>query len=326
MKRNIIALIYDFDKTLTDKDMQDYGFIPSLGMTPEDFWRDCNNMAHEKKMDGILAMMYFMIERARGKSVLTADTLKELGKDVNYYPGVTEWFDAVNEYGKSKGVVIEHYIISSGLKKIIEGTEIAKNFCEIFASEFVYDEYGVPYWPAVALNYTSKIQFLYRINKGIFDVSDDKNLNDSMEERNRRIPFCNMIYIGDGLTDVPSMKVTRLNGGHSIGVYADEQENACKMMKAGRINFMAKADYTKDSELMRIVKRIVDMLAAENDLMELSLSQYDNGFLKFDKTRNKPNGSGINAMIFLKKEELCENYASFSIIFDVYLLLYIKKV
>ena len=190
MKRNIIALIYDFDKTLTDKDMQDYGFIPSLGMTPEDFWRDCNNMAHEKKMDGILAMMYFMIERARGKSVLTADTLKELGKDVNYYPGVTEWFDAVNEYGKSKGVVIEHYIISSGLKKIIEGTEIAKNFCEIFASEFVYDEYGVPYWPAVALNYTSKIQFLYRINKGIFDVSDDKNLNDSMEERNRRIPFC----------------------------------------------------------------------------------------------------------------------------------------
>ena len=188
MKRNIVALIYDFDKTLTDKDMQDYGFIPSLGMTPEDFWRDCNNMAHEKKMDGILAMMYFMIERARGKSVLTADTLKELGKDVNYYPGVTEWFDAVNEYGKSKGVVIEHYIISSGLKKIIEGTEIAKNFCEIFASEFVYDEYGVPYWPAVALNYTSKIQFLYRINKGIFDVSDDKNLNDSMEERNRRIP------------------------------------------------------------------------------------------------------------------------------------------
>ena len=211
-------MIYDFDKTLTDKDMQDYGFIPSLGMTPEDFWRDCNKMAHEKKMDGILAMMYFMIERARGKSVLTADTLKELGKDVNYYPGVTEWFDAVNEYGKSKGVVIEHYIISSGLKKIIEGTEIAKNFCEIFASEFVYDEYGVPYWPAVALNYTSKIQFLYRINKGIFDVSDDKNLNDSMEERNRRIPFCNMIYIGDGLTDVPSMKVTRLNGGHSIGV------------------------------------------------------------------------------------------------------------
>lgn len=275
MKRNIVALIYDFDKTLTDKDMQDYGFIPSLGMTPEDFWRDCNNMAHEKKMDGILAMMYFMIERARGKSVLTADTLKELGKDVNYYPGVTEWFDAVNEYGKSKGVVIEHYIISSGLKKIIEGTEIAKNFCEIFASEFVYDEYGVPYWPAVALNYTSKIQFLYRINKGIFDVSDDKNLNDSMEERNRRIPFCNMIYIGDGLTDVPSMKVTRLNGGHSIGVYADEQENARKMMKAGRINFMAKADYTKDSELMCIVKRIVDMLAAENDLMELSLSQYD---------------------------------------------------
>ena len=116
---------------------------------------------------------------------------------------------------------------------------------------------------------------MYRINKGIFDISEDEALNDTMDERRRRVPFSNMIYIGDGLTDVPSMKVTKLNGGHSIGVYADEQENACKMMKAGRINFMAKADYTKDSELMRIVKRIVDMLAAENDLMELSLSQYD---------------------------------------------------
>ena len=133
MKKPIIALIYDFDKTLTDRDMQDYGFIPGLNMTPEDFWRECNGMAHEKKMDGILAMMFFMIEQARGKSVITADTLKALGKDVNYYPGVPEWFNIINDYGKEKGVEIEHYIISSGLKKIIEGTSIAFNFKEIFA-------------------------------------------------------------------------------------------------------------------------------------------------------------------------------------------------
>ena len=266
MKRNIIALIYDFDKTLTDKDMQDYGFIPSLGMTPEDFWRDCNNMAHEKKMDGILAMMYFMIERARGKSVLTADTLKELGKDVNYYPGVTEWFDAVNEYGNSKGVVIEHYIISSGLKKIIEGTEIAKNFREIFASEFVYDEYGVPYWPAVALNYTSKIQFLYRINKGIFDVSDDKNLNDSMEERNRRIPFCNMIYIGDGLSDVPCMKMMKAYGGYSIAVYQKKDAKVEDLLQRGRVDYIYPADYSENSGLDNTVKNIIQKMAISETL------------------------------------------------------------
>lgn len=279
MKKPIVALIYDFDKTLTDRDMQDYGFIPGLNMTPEDFWRECNGMAHEKKMDGILAMMFFMIEQARGKSVITADTLKALGKDVNYYPGVPEWFNIINDYGKEKGVVIEHYIISSGLKKIIEGTSIAFNFKEIFASDFVYDGYGVPYWPAIALNYTSKTQFLYRINKGIFDISEDEALNDTMDERRRRVPFSNMIYIGDGLTDVPSMKLTKLNGGHSIGVYAEKSEGVRKMMSAGRINFMAKADYGKDGELMKIVKRIIDMLAAENELNELSHFQFDKSIM-----------------------------------------------
>lgn len=275
MDKPIIALIYDFDKTLTDRDMQDYAFIPSLGMTSEDFWSDCNRMGRENHMDGILAMMYYMIRRARGKTVLTAATLRELGANVNYYKGVTEWFSMIDEYGAKKNVCIEHYIISSGLKKIIEGTSIAPRFKQIFASDFVYDDDGVPYWPAVALNYTSKTQFLYRINKGIFDISDSETLNEHQDERSRRVPFSNMIYIGDGITDVPSMKLTKLNGGHSIGVFDKEPKAAQKMMSEGRLNFMVKADYSKGGELHNIVKRIIDMLTAQSELTRLSYEQLD---------------------------------------------------
>lgn len=275
MEKTIIALIYDFDKTLTDRDMQDYAFIPSIGMECEDFWRECNDMAHTQKMDGILAMMFNMIKRARGKTVLTANSLKKLGENVLYYKGVPEWFDIINRYGAEKGVDIEHYIISSGLKKIIEGTSISHEFKQIFASDFVYDEDGVPYWPAVALNYTSKTQFLFRINKGIFDISDSETLNEHQDERGRRVPFQNMIYIGDGFTDVPSMKLTKLNGGHSIGVFDKEPKAAEKMMAAGRINFMVKADYSEGGELHNIVKLIIDMLSAENELRNLSEEQHD---------------------------------------------------
>lgn len=274
-KKPIIALIYDFDKTLTDRDMQDYSFIPSLGMECDEFWDECNGLAREKKMDGILAMMYYMLKRARGKTVLTSDTLKKLGEKVQYYKGVPQWFAMINAYGESKGVSIEHYIVSSGLKKIIEGTSIAGNFKEIFASDFVYDEDGVPYWPAIALNYTSKTQFLFRINKGIFDVSDSETLNEHQDERLRRVPFENMVYIGDGFTDVPSMKLTKLNGGHSIGVFDKEPKAAEKMMAAGRINFMVKADYSEGAELDIIVRQIIDMLAAENNLRSLSYLQID---------------------------------------------------
>lgn len=275
MDRPIVALIYDFDKTLCEKDMQDYVFIPSIGMECEDFWAECNRMSVDNNMDGILACMYNMIKRARGRTVLTATTLKQQGEKMTYFPGVVEWFDIINDYGTKAGVKIEHYIISSGLKKIIEGTSIAKHFHKIFASDFVYDEDGVPFWPAVALNYTSKTQFLYRINKGVYDVYDAETLNDYQNERDRRVPFSNMIYIGDGFTDVPSMKLTKLNGGHSIGVFSKEPKQAQKMMAAGRINFMVKADYTEGSELMNIVKRIIDRVASDSALRELSYAQFD---------------------------------------------------
>ncbi|MEG2456389.1 MAG: HAD family hydrolase, partial [Clostridia bacterium] len=273
MDKPIVALIYDFDKTLCTKDMQDYAFIPSIGMEPEEFWAECNKMSVEKNMDGILASMYNMLRRSKEHQVLTRNSLKELGRNITYFPGVEEWFSLINNYCEDKGIIIEHYIISSGLRKIIQGTSIAKNFHKIFASEFCYDENGVAFWPAVALNYTSKTQFLFRINKGIYEVYDAETLNDYQDERTRRIPFDNMIYIGDGFTDVPSMKLTKLNGGYSIGVFSDEPKQAQKMMAAGRINFMVKADYREGSELCIIVKRIIDMVTSESILRNLSYEQ-----------------------------------------------------
>lgn len=275
MQKPIIALMYDFDKTLTDRDMQEYVFIPSLGMECKDFWAACDAMMEKHNMDQILATMYYMIDRSKETNVITADSLKEQGKSVKYYPGVPEWFGMINEYGKSKGVTIEHYIISSGLKKVIEGTSIAGEFKEIFASEFVYDEHNVPYWPAVVLNYTSKTQFLFRVNKGIFKISDHDRLNEHWDERKRRIPFDNMVYIGDGYTDVPIMKLTKLNGGHSIAVFDEVPATAMDMLKAERINFIAKADYRKDGELYKIVTRIIDMLAAKSELRSIYYEQSD---------------------------------------------------
>lgn len=261
MSQPIIAIMYDFDRTLSEKDMQEYAFIPSLGMTPEEFWRECDTSKTKYGMDSILAYMYVMIKKARSKTVLTADTLKEQGSKVDLFNGVREWFDLINAEGGKRGFEVQHFVISSGLKKIIEGTEIARYFTRIFACEFCYDEDGVPFWPAISLNYTSKTQFLFRINKGVFDTNEDKKVNEYLPDEKRYIPFKNMIYIGDGLTDVPCMKLTKINGGHSIGVFCKGNDSAAKsLLEAGRVDYTAEADYTRGGKLFNIVTGIINDL------------------------------------------------------------------
>ena len=218
-KTPILAIMYDFDHTLSPRDMQEYGFIPDLGMEADVFWNKCLKAMKRNQMDQILAYMYMMLEEAKGKLIVNRNMLRALGKDVQLFDGVSDWFARVNEYARSRGLQPEHYIISSGLKEIIEGTPIAKEFKEIYAASFCYDEHGVACWPAMAVNYTSKTQFLFRVNKGVLDVTEHRALNEFMPEEKRRVPFSNMIYVGDGLTDVPSMKLTKLNGGHSIAVW-----------------------------------------------------------------------------------------------------------
>lgn len=271
MKKPIVAIMYDFDKTLCTKDMQEYAFIPTLGMTSSAFWGEVNTMTDKEEMDNILAYMYKMVEKAREKKIpVTRKTFHEMGMEVEYFNGVKTWFERINNFGKEAGVRVEHYIVSSGIKEIIEGTEIADYFKKIYACEFLYDYNGSIQWPKFAVNYTAKTQFLFRINKGVLTIdskSADK-LNRFTPENERPVPFRNMIYIGDGLTDVPCMKLVKSNGGQSIAVYDQEKgkEAAELLKKADRVNFVAPADYGPDSDIEVIVKAIIKKIQAVEEM------------------------------------------------------------
>lgn len=267
----IAAMIYDFDRTLSPKDMQEYSFIPHIGMDAPAFWAECQAFAKQHKADRILAYMYKMLE----KTPLTRNTLMELGREIEYFPGVTDWFQRINAFGKSLGIEVEHYIISSGLREIIEGTSIAHEFKEIFAAFFVYDEQGRAVWPAAAVNYTSKTQFLFRINKGILDVTEDQALNEYTPDERRRIPFSHMIYIGDGLTDVPCMKLVKRSGGISIGVYQESAAIVDDMLFNGRVDFVLSADYRSGSPLEQTVRAALMGIAAQSQLNDRHIAHLD---------------------------------------------------
>ena len=265
-QRPIIALIYDFDKTLSPRDMQEYGFMSGINMEAKAFWEKCREFTLKNRADGILAYMYMMQHCARGNMPLTRDVLRDLGQTVEFFPGVEGWFDRINTIGNELGADVEHYIISSGLTEIIEGSRIGDRFKAIFAASFCYDEYGCPVWPATDVNYTSKTQYLFRINKGILDVTNDSDLNAYTPEYKRRVPFANMIYFGDGLTDVPTMKMTRQKGGYSIVVHAPgETDLSDDMLLQNRADFAIEADYSAGSELedtvRDLIRRIVDSTA-----------------------------------------------------------------
>ncbi len=267
----IIALMYDFDKTLCEKDMQEYSFIPSIGMSPEEFWGEANKISVKNSMDRILAYMYLMIKLAKKKDIpITKEAFKELGKDVVLLRGVKTWFKRISEIAKSEGVIVEHYIISSGLSEIIEGTPIAKYFKRIYACEFHYNERGNADWAQQAINFTTKTQFIFRISKGVLDTVDDYTLNSYVSENDRRIPYRNMIYIGDGLTDVPCMTVVRDRGGESIAIYhKGEEDKAYKLIQENRVGYIAYADYSKDCELENIVKQLIKKMAIVDYLEHL---------------------------------------------------------
>ena len=266
----IVAFLYDFDKTLCTTDMQNYAFIPSLGMTPAEFWPVANGFGSANRMDGILAYMYTMIRESEKRNMpLTREKLINMGRDIVLYPGVEDWFRRINAFGAEQGVQVEHYVISSGLKEIIEGSPISDAFKEIYASEFYYDESGTPVWPKMAVNFTAKTQFVYRINKGVLDVSDDKTLNDSMPDDSKRVPFTNMIYVGDGLSDVPCMKMMRAYGGQAIAVYQETNRMAVEeLMAKHRVDFIFKADYSEGTPLDLTVKNIIRKMAIVDRLGE----------------------------------------------------------
>ncbi|WP_297872499.1 HAD family hydrolase [uncultured Oscillibacter sp.] len=269
-QRPIVAFLYDFDKTLCTTDMQNYAFIPSLGMTPEAFWAEANGFGRKNRIDGILAYMYIMLREAERKNLpFTRADLVEKGRGIELFPGVEDWFGRVNDFGRSQGVQVEHYVISSGLREIIEGSSISGAFKEIYASEFYYDEMGRPVWPKLAVNFTAKTQFVYRINKGVLDVSDDKTLNDSMPDDSKRVPFTSMIYVGDGLSDVPCMKMMRAYGGQALAVYQEgNRAGVEELLARGRVDFIFPADYREGTALDTTVKNIIRKMAIADSLWE----------------------------------------------------------
>ena len=270
MQRPIIAFLYDFDKTLCTTDMQNYAFIPGLGMTPAEFWAEANGFGRRHRMDGILAYMYIMLREAeRRDRPFTREDLVEKGRGIELFPGVEDWFRRINAFGETQGVQVEHYVISSGLREIIEGSSISREFREIYASEFYYDQAGRPVWPKLAVNFTAKTQFVYRINKGVLDVSDDKTLNDSMPDDSKRVPFPNMIYLGDGLSDVPCMKMMRAYGGQAIAVYqAANRSGVEELLAKRRVDYIFPADYREGTGLDETVKNIIRKMAITDRLWE----------------------------------------------------------
>ena len=271
MNKPIIAIMYDFDKTLCTRDMQEYTFIPSVGMDPDEFWNLTGKVAKAETMDSILTYMYCMVEKARETGIpLTRESLVACGKDIEYHKGVEEWFRRINRYAEQAGVIVEHYVLSSGLKEIIEGTSIAKYFKKIYACEFLYKD-GQAYWPKMAVNYTNKTQFVYRINKGVLDINNNVDLNSSRPDSEKRVLFSNMIYIGDGLTDVPCMKLVKQSGGRSIAIYhPGEDHNAAPLLKHKRVDWMFEADYSEGSELDRTMELLLKNLAYQNKLQEIN--------------------------------------------------------
>ena len=267
----VIAICYDFDKTLTPDDMQAQGFIQSVGYDVPEFWKESNGLAENNDMDQNLAYMFKMMEAAEGQVLFTKDSLKRYGAQVRLFPGAESWFQRIRKYGEEHGVIVEHYIISSGLKEMIEGTTIANEFEKIYASSFLYNEKGVAKWPTQVVNYTNKTQFLFRIEKGVLDIND-LGVNEAFAPENIRVPFRNMVYIGDSDTDIPCMKVVNSNGGYSIGVYnADIQDKAkvYKMMREGRIRYFAPSDYSEGSQLDELVKAIIDRTVTNEKLEEI---------------------------------------------------------
>lgn len=274
-KRPVVALLYDFDKTLCNEDMQNYAFIPDLDMTPTEFWSETSKFGEKENMEKVLAYMYMMVSKAEEKGIkFTKEYLRSLGATIKYYKGVLTWFKRINDFGASLGLEVEHYIISSGVKDIIEGCEIAKEFKNIYACEYMFNEKGDVVWPKVAINYTMKTQYVFRISKGVDSINDDALVNKRISKEDRRVLYRNMIYLGDGITDVPCMRLVKDKNGKSIAVYPrGKKEKVANLLRDDRVNYIALADYSENSELENIVKLQMEYIALLTKMEEKERKQ-----------------------------------------------------
>jgi phosphoserine phosphatase len=269
MSRKLIpvAIAYDFDGTLAPGNMQEYDFLPALNIKSKAFWKEVKQLALDQEADEILAYMRLMLSKAQTAQlpVKKAD-FKNFGASILLFPGVQDWFDRINAYGKAHGCKVEHFIISSGIREMIEGTKIFKKFRKVYGSGFMFDHNGIANWPAVAMNYTTKTQYLFRINKGSLDVHDNSVINKFVPKEDRPVPFENMLFIGDGETDIPCMRLVKDQGGHAIAVYNPgkhgAKDTAAKLVNDGRATLYAPASYEPGSQVEQSVQAIIDRIEA----------------------------------------------------------------
>lgn len=266
------ALIYDFDGTLARGNLQETSFVPDIGMTKEEFWNEVNERTREHDADGVLVYMHLMLAKAKEKGVrISRDDLRRHGKAARLFPGLEDWFHRIDRFGADCGLALEHYIVSSGLHEMIQGCAIRHAFRRVFASKYIYED-GEAAWPGVGINYTTKTQYLFRINKGIDNHWDDDSINSFMPEEDRPIPFDRMIFLGDGDTDIPAMKMLTHKGGHSVAVYDSNRsdydiDKIHRLISDGRVEFVAPANYEDKSQLDIIVKGILGRIARKHGSM-----------------------------------------------------------
>jgi phosphoglycolate phosphatase-like HAD superfamily hydrolase len=273
-RKAIMAIAYDFDGTLAPGNMQEHQFLPDIKVSPESFWSEVRNVAKDEQADEILVYMNLMLRKAHEQKVpVRREDFKKRGRSIEFFDGVPEWFDRLNKYAKGKNIDLKHYLISSGNAEIFAGTSIAKYFEAVYASKYLFDEHDVAQWPALAINYTTKTQFLFRINKGVTDISDNESVNKVAPEAERPVPFENMVFVGDGATDIPCFRLVKEKGGLSVAVYAPNKKGvkskAEEYRKAGRVHVVVPAVYTEGSDLDKIMKARIDWIASQCALNKL---------------------------------------------------------
>jgi hypothetical protein len=265
------AIAYDFDGTLAEGNIQEHSLIPWLGVHVADFWNVVREKAREHDADEVLVYMWYLLEVARTKGVqIRSQDLQSHGREVPLFPGVEGWFARINGFAEDRNLDLQHFVISSGLFEMIEGCPVFQCFERVFASRYIYDKDGIAIWPGLAINYTTKTQYLFRINKGIGNSWDNEAINRWVPPTERPIPFSRMIFLGDGDTDIPTMKMMHDQGGNSVAVFderkwkqASAQDKIGRLIAEDRVRFVAPANYSEDSQLDVTVKGILGRIARE---------------------------------------------------------------